>query len=283
MRIPTLVLSLVVAVGAIVALAWLFQRRLIYLPLVHHVPPAASVLPGAEEIRLSTADGLQLGAWFVRPDTGFARATILVLNGNAGNRSFRAPLAERLAAAGFAVLLMDYRGYGGNPGRPTEQGLIADARAARRYLISRLDVDPNGLVYFGESLGAAVAVALAAEAPPAALILRSPFASLTELGRIHYPFLPVSLLLADRYPSIDRIRAVRSPLLVIAGDADRIVPPSQSRRLFDAAPMADKRLLWVAGADHNDWELLAGDALIDGVVDFVDAALAPNAQEQEKP
>ena len=122
------------------------------------------------------------------------------------------------------MLLLDYRGYVGNPGSPSEDGLLADARAARAYLLSRADVDPARLVYFGESLGAAVAVALAAEHPPAALILRSPFTSLADIAAVHYPFLPAGLMLRDRYESIERIGRVRAPLLVVAGQRDRIVP-----------------------------------------------------------
>jgi len=194
---------------------------------------------------------------------------VLVFNGNGGNRSLRAPLAERLHRAGHGVLLFDYRGYGGNPGSPTEEGLIADARAARAWLVDREDVDPERLVYFGESLGTGVAVALAAESPPAALILRSPFTSLVDVGKMHYPVLPVRTLLADRFESIDRIARVRCPLLIVAGDADSIVPWELSRRLYEAAPQADKRLLTLAGADHNDPALLAGDELMEAVDAFL--------------
>ena len=148
--------------------------------------------------------------------------TVIVFNGNAGNRAFRAPLAAALAEHGISVLLFDYRGYGGNPGSPSEEGLAADARAARRYVAGRAGSDR--IVYFGESLGSGVAVRLAAEQPPAALILRSPFTSLTDTGRHHYPFLPVGMMLIDRFASIDRIRDIRCPLLVIAADHDSVVP-----------------------------------------------------------
>ena len=125
---------------------------------------------------------------------------------------------------GLAVLLFDYRGYGGNPGHPTEEGLAADARAALGYLAGRPEVDPERVIYFGESLGAAVALRLATERPPAALVLRSPFASLAEVGRRHYPVLPVSLLLRDRYDSAALAGRLDAPLLVVAGGRDQIVP-----------------------------------------------------------
>jgi fermentation-respiration switch protein FrsA (DUF1100 family) len=123
-------------------------------------------------------------------------------------------------------------------------------------------------VYFGESLGTAVAVSLAVEHPPAALILRSPFTSMADVGQHHYPFLPVRLLLRDRFASIDRIQRIRAPLLVIAGDRDRIVPIDNSRRLYDAAA-APKTLLVVPDADHNDHALLAGDEMIGAIARFL--------------
>jgi len=128
------------------------QRRLIYLPFPARVPRAVDVVPGAREVTLRTADRLELGAWLVpagEPDRGVA---VLVANGNAGNRSLRAPLARSLANAGLVVLLFDYRGYGGNRGRPSEEGLARDVRAAHRFLIDEVDVVPERLLYFGEAL-----------------------------------------------------------------------------------------------------------------------------------
>jgi uncharacterized protein len=252
-----------------IGLLWAFQRRLLYLPAPRTVPPAASVLPGAEEVTFETADGLWLGGWFVPAEGREApRAAVLVCNGNGGNRSLRAPLAVALARMGLHVLVFDYRGYGGNPGQPTEAGLAADARAALDYLVGRPEVDPARVVYFGESLGAAVALRLATERPPAALVLRSPFASLAEVGQLHYPLVPVSLLLRDRYDSAALAGRLAAPLLVVAGGRDRIVPASHSRRLFAAAPQP-KRLVVVDGADHNDHDLLAGPRLLAEVRGFL--------------
>jgi len=166
------------------------------------------------------------------------------------------------------VLLFDYRGYGGNPGLPSEEGLARDARAVLAYIGRRADVDLTRIVYYGESLGAAVAVRLALEFPPAGLILRSPFSSLTMMGQHHYPFLPVRWLLRDRYPSIARIARISSPLLVIVGEDDRIVPPADSAALYDAAPQP-KRLVTIPGTDHNDDELAAGPRVIRAIVDFL--------------
>jgi uncharacterized protein len=195
---------------------------------------------------------------------------VVVFNGNAGNRSYRAPLASALQARGHAVLLFDYRGYGGNPGTPTESGLKEDARAARAYVVGRPDVDRERVVYFGESLGTGVAVTLAAEHAPAALVLRSPFMSMVDVGRMHYPILPVRWFLRDRYTSGGRMAGIRSPLLVIAGDRDSVIPIEQSRQLYDAATSTSaKELLIIRGADHNDAALLDGDEMIAAVDAFL--------------
>ena len=258
----------VAVIAAVLALIWTTQRRLMYFPADAVLTPAEVGLDGVEPVTFETSDGIELSGWFLAASGSSPRVTVLVFNGNAGNRVYRAPLATALHEQGLQVLLVDYRGYGGNPGAPTEKGLALDSRAARAYLAGRPDVDASRLVYFGESLGTAVAVDLAVERPPAALILRSPFTSMTDLGRHHYPFLPVRLLLRDRFEAIDHIQRIHAPLLVIAGGRDRIVPIENSRRLYDAA-VAPKTLLALPNADHNDDELLAGDEMIQAIVRFL--------------
>ena len=254
--------------SAFLVLIWTGQRRLIYFPIAGVPAPEEIGLADVEPVTFTTADGLALSGWFVASSGPSPRLTVLVFNGNAGNRAHRGSLAAALRRQGFHVLLLDYRGYGGNPGSPTEQGLAADSRAAVAYLTGRPDVDASRIVYFGESLGTAVAVNLAVEHPPAAVVLRSPFTSMADVGQHHYPFLPVRLLLRDRFASIDRIQRIRAPLLVIAGGQDRIVPIDNSRRLYDAAA-APKTLLVLPGADHNDHALLAGDEMIGAIVRFL--------------
>lgn len=252
---------LVIVVLAVVALAWIFQRRLIYLPDSAAVPPAAEILPGARDVTVHTEDGLALGAYLVPPSGPDRDMTILVAPGNAGSRVLRVPLAQRLAAEGLSVLLIDYRGYGGNPGSPSEHGLITDVRAAYWYLVEQAGVPPQRLVYFGESLGAAVVTQLAVEHPPTALVLRSPFTDLASAGAVHYPLLPVRQLLWDRFPVTEPIARVEVPTVIIYGTEDAIVPPEQSRAVAAAAG-GPVRTVPVAGADHNDAALLVGDELI---------------------
>jgi uncharacterized protein len=259
--------SVVVAVVLFVVLSsWAFQRRLIYLPSTRAVPSAATTVAGAHDVRLTTSDGLRLGAWYVPARDPAGTFTVLVANGNAGDRSVRAPLARALASQGFGVLLFDYRGYGENPGRPSEEGLARDVRAARQFLIDE-GVPGNRLLYYGESLGAAVVAELATEHPPAGLVLRSPFTDLASVGQIHYPLVPVRALLKDRFPVAEYLARVAVPITVVYGTEDSIVPPEESRRSVTAA-RGPTRLVAVEGADHNDPALLNGDVLADAVVEL---------------
>src|SRR5688572_3509676 len=186
--------GLVVAVllgGVAMSGMWALQRRLIYFPDKAPAGDAAQVLPGARDVSMRTADGLDLDAWLVPPAPGADRdLAVLVLPGNGGNRAGRAGLAQQLRRAGFTVLLVDYRGYGGNPGEPSEEGLALDADAAAR-LLEEEGFPARRTIYFGESLGTGVAAALASRRPPAGLVLRSPFTDLAALGSHHYPWLPV--------------------------------------------------------------------------------------------
>jgi fermentation-respiration switch protein FrsA (DUF1100 family) len=260
---------LALGIAGFLTIIWLGQRRLIYFPDRSAPTPATAGLSGVEAVEMPVEDGGRLHGWFLASTGTPAPFTVIVFNGNAGNRAHRAPLAATLRRHGLAVLLFDYRGYGDNAGTPTQQGLEADARAACAYAIGRTDVHRDRLVYFGESLGSAVATILAAEHPPAALILRSPFTSLADVGQFHYPILPVRWLLADRFASIEAIPSVRAPVLVIAGDRDGIVPLEQSQRLFDriAGP---KEMVIVREADHNDYELLNGEEMVSSMLRFLE-------------
>ena len=237
--------------GTVMAMLWALQRQLIYFPDPGPVPPAADVIAGARDVTLHTADGLDLGAWFVPAsgpvDTGMA---VLVAPGNGGNRAGRAELAQQVSRRGLAVLLMDYRGYGGNPGSPSEDGLAADADAAVAVL-EELGYPPQRTLYFGESLGTGVVAALQARHPPAGIVLRSPFTELADVGAHHYPWLPVRALLRDRFPVVEPLATSEVPVTVIYGDRDSVVPSELSARVADQAPSLAERVV-LAGADHND-------------------------------
>jgi fermentation-respiration switch protein FrsA (DUF1100 family) len=250
----------VVALLIFTAIMVINQRGSLYFPWPD---PPGEPPPGVEAIELETDDGLRLGAWFVPAAGAGLGPAVLVCNGNAGYRAHRLPLAEALAERGYHVLVFDYRGYAGNPGSPTEGGLRTDARAAARALMSRPEVDPERVAYFGESLGASVCGGLAAEMPPSALILRSPFPSTVAIARHHYPYLPVvEPLVWDRWPLTDQLAGqVRAPVLVLVGERDEIVPPRLSRRVYEAAS-EPKRFVELESAHHNDEALLAGDEML---------------------
>jgi uncharacterized protein len=256
--VSILLVLLVVVLGVL----WSLQHRMIYFPSRAEPAPVG----GVREVALTASDGLRLTAWLIPPEPVAARpepVAVLVTPGNAGNRGDRMPLAAALAATGLTVLLVDYRGYGGNPGSPSEAGLARDARAGWDHLTAN-GFTADRIVLFGESLGAAVATRLAVDVSPRGLVLRSPFASLASVGREHYPFLPVGLLLRDRYDVAEKVARVRAPTIVVYGTADSIVPPRQSRAVADAAANLTD-VVAVTGADHNDAVLGAGPAAIDAV------------------
>jgi fermentation-respiration switch protein FrsA (DUF1100 family) len=273
LRSALLVVSVVVLLVVVVTgLLWAFQRSLIYLPDAGPGQAATETLPGARDVELRTEDGLELGGWYL--PAGADAPAVLVANGNGGSRELRAPLARALHEAGLSVLLFDYRGYGGNPGSPSEQGLALDVRAARAFLVEDAGVAGDRLLYFGESLGAAVVTELATEHPPAALVLRSPFVDLASVAAVHYPVLPVRALLRDRYPLAEQLARLDVPTVVVLGEADTIVPPEQSRAVAEAAKHLH-RLVEVPGADHNDLTLLDGDAVVAAVVDLAESVGLP--------
>jgi len=262
-------MSVLTAILVVLAVLWFGQRWLIYFPMGDPPAPVAVGLPTAQIVSFTTEDGLTLEAWFVPPVGIPTGQTVLFFGGNGGHRALRAPLAAALAIRGIGCLLVDYRGYGGNPGLPSERGLAKDARAARAYLVDRPDIDPDRIIYFGESLGTGIAVGLATEAPPEALILRSPFPSLVEIGEHHYPIFPVRWMLRDRFPVLNLVTQIHVPLLIIAGELDRLVPPEFSEQVFDAAN-EPKALATIEGAAHNDPALMAGDDVMQTIAAFLD-------------
>jgi uncharacterized protein len=265
MRIPILA-GLTVAVTAALVVAWTQQRKLLYYPDGDPGPPPDEW----ETVLIHTESGLDLAAWYRRSASATAPLVVL-LPGNGGNRAGRLVVGDGLVEHDLAVLLVDYRGYGGNPGQPSEAGLADDARSAARRAAQLAAGRP--IVYLGESLGAAVATGLAAEVPPVALVLASPFTSLADVGRIHYPWAP-AVLVRDQYPSLERFQrgAIEGvPVLVLAGSADRVVPVAQSRAI---AAAAGAELYEVEGADHNEPAIRSDPEVMNRIAAFIDRAVA---------
>jgi uncharacterized protein len=204
-----------------------------------------------EDVSFESADGTKLHGWFVPQP--HARRAIVYFH---GNRECVGDFAERIAflrdSLDASIFVFDYRGYGHSAGSPDEAGCIADGLAAQRWLANRLGVEPNELVLMGSSLGTAVAVAAAAKQGAQALVLMNAFSRMTDAAAYHYPWLPVRLVMKNRYDSVARIRQYDGPLLQSHGTADDIVPIELGRRLFDAAPGNEKRLIEFPGIGHND-------------------------------
>jgi fermentation-respiration switch protein FrsA (DUF1100 family) len=246
MRALLIVASAVAALyAALVGALYTGQRQLLYPGFGARLTAQPPDLPGFGDLTLTTADGERLVAWYKPADPG--RATVLYFHGNGGTLVGRRDRARRLGLDGRGVLLVSYRGYSGSTGSPTEEGLRMDARAAYDWLAAR--VPPTLIVLYGESLGSGVAVRLAADRSVGGLILDAPFTSITDVARTRYWFAPVDGLLLDQYRSIDAIKAVKAPLLVMHGDRDGVVPIGLGERLFAAAP-GPKRFVRLPGVDH---------------------------------
>ena len=247
----------VVLLGVVVA-AWLAQERLIFFPQplgsVRHLPARAAAF------EVTASDGAHLRGWIVHGGAASAPA-VVYFGGNAEEVSWT--LADKRWPRGWAIVGVNYRGYGESEGKPGERDLTSDALAVYDAVAARNDIDPRRIVVFGRSLGSALAARVAAQRPVAAAILVSPFDSLVAVGRGHYPWLPVSLLLRHRFEAIDAARAAHVPLLAMVGDADSIIAPERSRALYDAWA-GPKTWRVIVGADHNSlgadepyWEAVA--------------------------
>ncbi|MBT5264118.1 MAG: alpha/beta hydrolase [Rhodospirillaceae bacterium] len=232
----------------LVAALFTFQRRIIF--------PANTSLPDKvqagvsdfSEVRVTTADGLNLLGWY-RPAPE-SRPVVVIFHGNAGHIGHRGYKARGLADAGYGVLLASYRGYGGNPGRPSESGLIADGRAWLDHL-EHEGIAARSIILYGESLGTGVAVSMAAERETGAIVLEAPFTSILEIARKRYWFVPVAWLLKDPFDSMARIAKVTAPLLILHGERDDLIPVTHGRQLFVAAT-EPKTLKLYADSGHND-------------------------------
>jgi fermentation-respiration switch protein FrsA (DUF1100 family) len=249
---------------AVVLLLFFGQRAMIY--------PApkgpAEIPPGFEKVVLNTADGLPLtAAW--RPAAPGKR-TVLFFHGNGDSLPGAAFATQALAQAGYGVLLADYRGYAGNPGEPSEQGLALDARAALAFARSQ-GLRDGDLVFMGASLGTGVATALAAEYRPAALVLVSPFTSLPDVGAAAFPWAPVHTLMRDRFPSLETIRRIEAPVLVLHAADDRTIPFSQGEALAKAAPRGS-----LFRFEQTGHQLQYTESAQSAVADWLAKVLAPD-------
>ena len=247
MRVVLTLLGAAIALYAALAGGlYLYQRKLLFVPDRARPDLHAVGIAALQELTLETPDGLRLLAWWLPPAPG--RPVVVYFHGNAGHLGYRTTRLGLFHTAGFGVLYPEYRGYGGNPGEPTETGLLTDARTAMDFLAAQ-NIAPERIAIFGESLGTAVATRMASEHRIAALILESPFTSIADVAQSHYPYVPASRLLKDRFETAPFIQQVTAPILMMLGERDTIVPPAFTRRLYEVAP--DPKQLWAAPEGHH--------------------------------
>lgn len=258
------VAALVVYGGLLVGL-YVFQRQLLYHPSPTVPDRARSGVPDMREVALHTDDGLALLGWYRAPLAPEGKLVVL-FHGNAGNIGHRAHKARRFLDVGFGVLLVSWRGFAGNAGFPSEDGLMHDARAAMAFARAQ-GFAPGRIALYGESLGSGLAVAMATEAaqsgaPVAGVILEAPYTTIPAVAQHHYFYVPAQLLVHDKYDSLGRIAGIRAPLLIVHGRRDRTVPIRFGEALY-AAAREPKQALWLPEAAHNDvYDFGAGERIV---------------------
>ena len=242
-----LAVILLCAYASLAGVLYVTQRSLMYFPETTHTTPAQAGLPEAEEVPLIAADGLRITAWHVAPKD--QKPVILYFHGNGGSLRYRVERFKKLVANGIGLVALEYRGYGGNPGSPSERGLIADAEAG--YAFAAAHYPTKEIVPWGESLGTGVAVALAAERPVGRVILEAPFTSAAAVAALRYWYLPVRLLMKDQFRSDERIAKVKAPLLILHGVHDHVVPYTMGDKLF-ALANEPKHIVRFLDGGHED-------------------------------
>jgi uncharacterized protein len=262
-----LIFGFVLIYSLLVAGLYVFQRRILFVPGTTPPDRAAVGVADMREVELATEDGVNLVSWYREASPGFP--TIVYFQGNAGTIGGRGFKARALMDHGYGVLLVGHRGYGGNPGYPSETGLILDGRAAVSFLAEN-GVSATNTVLYGESLGSGVAVALAAGAPadggPGALILEAPYTSIVEIAAARYWFVPVRYLIKDRFDSLSRIADVGAPTLILHGEKDTVIDASHGKRLHAAANEPKHLDLFTEGR-HSD---LYDHGALEKIVEFLD-------------
>ncbi len=229
------------------ALLYVTQRAMMYFPETTRTSPAQAGLPAAEEVSLTTSDGERLVAWHVPPRAD--HPVLLYFHGNGGALRHRVERFLKLIADGAGLVGVEYRGYAGSTGRPSEAGLIADGLAAYAFAAERYPA--KQIVVWGESLGSAIAVAVAAERPVGRVILEAPFASAVALAAARYWYVPVRFLMKDQFRTDERIGKVTAPLLIMHGVKDQTVPFRSGERLYELASQPKQFVRFLDGG-HND-------------------------------
>ena len=271
-RRPSLRRLLIVALctyAGVIVLVGLLQSKLIYFPSRVLEQTPVDVGLKFDDVTLTTHDNVRISAWFV--PCADARTTVLFFHGNAGNNGDRLPELKLLHSLQYNVMIVDYRGFGKSSGRPSENGTYLDALAAWEHLTQARALAAREIVIVGESIGGAVAIELARRERPGALIVQSSFTRLADVAAIHYPLLPVRLLLRHRYDSIDKVGGITCPKLFFHSTDDSLIPITNGRAIFDAA--AEPKQFAETPGDHNGGGFMYSDEYAARLRDFIDTAL----------
>lgn len=217
--------------GSILLFYYFNQRSFIYYPNKFNLTPLKVGVADMQIVTLTTEDHLSLKAWY-HPSLNFQIPTLVYFHGNAGNIGQSIPIIRPFLNKGYGVLLVNYRGYNGNPGIPSEKGFYQDARAAIQFLCNQ-NISLQSIVLYGESIGTGVAIQMATEYLVGGLVLQSPFTSLIDIGQLQYPFLPVKWLIKDPFNSFIKAKHIHAPTLILYGQKDDLIPPYISIKLFE--------------------------------------------------
>jgi fermentation-respiration switch protein FrsA (DUF1100 family) len=262
-----------VLIGATLFLV-MFEKHFIYYPSADlDLTPKALGLP-FEEVVLDVEPGVKIHGWFIKAATEPGVATILFSHGNAGNIADRVHRVHSLRTLGADFLLYDYRGYGRSTGEPDEEGTYRDGRAAYAYLVKTRSIDPGRIVLMGESLGCAISIQLALDRKAAGLVLEAPFASISHMAAAVFSFLPIGPLVRTRYDNLSKVPHLSLPLLVFQGTQDEVIPTSQGRMVFEAAP-EPKQFVRITGAHHNDVYIVGDETYRRALSEFVGRVVPP--------
>jgi fermentation-respiration switch protein FrsA (DUF1100 family) len=240
----------IAVIGYLAAVAYLFvfQRDYVFVPSGTLATPAEKGLPHVEVVTIRVRDGMALTGWYARPSAD--RPTVLYFHGNSGNISGRADRFKQILDSGFGLLAVSYRGYPGSGGSPSQDALFSDGLEIFDWLAART----TRIVVHGESLGTSVATYVACERPARALVLEAPFTAALDVAAKTYPWVPVSLLMRDPFPTRDMIVKIGVPVLIVHGTNDETVPVAEGQELFELAH-EPKKLAIIDGASHGDlWD-----------------------------
>jgi len=244
---------------------YLFQSRFIYFPDKQIIYTPAQIGLSYQDVFLTSNDGLKLHGWYIARENNLT--TVLFCHGNAGNISHRLESIQIFVDLGLNVFIFDYRGYGQSEGRPDEIGTYRDGRASWDFLVENLKINRENIIIFGRSLGCGIAAWLAKEENPAGLILESSFTSISDLGRKHYPFLPVRWLTRIHYPVAQYVQKISCPKLFIHSREDELIPFRQGQTNFNLAA-EPKAFLQIHGS-HNDGFIVSKDVYVKGLKSFL--------------